>query len=163
MKYLTSLCLSFALTPIACAATMTATVYSTSNHEKLGEVTFTDSAYGLMITPNFTHLTPGEHGFHLHQNANCGNQGNDAGGHYDPAQTNSHQGPYGKGHLGDLPVLMVNAEGQANVPTVAPRLKTSDLTGLSIMIHAGGDNYSNNPPMGGGGARFACGVIEPAK
>jgi superoxide dismutase, Cu-Zn family len=28
------------------------------------------------------------------------------------------------------------------------------------MIHAGGDNYADQPqPLGGGGARIACGVI----
>lgn len=29
------------------------------------------------------------------------------------------------------------------------------------MVHAGGDNHSDHPqPLGGGGARFACGVIK---
>ena len=28
------------------------------------------------------------------------------------------------------------------------------------MIHSGGDNYSDEPKLGGGGARVACGVIE---
>ncbi len=28
------------------------------------------------------------------------------------------------------------------------------------MVHAGGDNHSDHPlPLGGGGERFACGVI----
>ncbi|EDQ9399748.1 superoxide dismutase family protein, partial [Salmonella enterica] len=45
---------------------------------------------------------------------------------------------------------------------LAPRLKSlSELKGHSLMIHAGGDNYSDNPAkLGGGGARFACGVVE---
>jgi Cu-Zn family superoxide dismutase len=29
------------------------------------------------------------------------------------------------------------------------------------MVHTGGDNYSDTPaPLGGGGARIACGVIK---
>ena len=37
----------------------------------------------------------------------------------------------------------------------------SALRGKSVVIHAGGDNYSDQPqPLGGGGARIACGVIE---
>ena len=44
---------------------------------------------------------------------------------------------------------------------VAPRLKVSDLAGHALVIHAGGDNYSDQPaPLGGGGARIACGVIK---
>lgn len=29
------------------------------------------------------------------------------------------------------------------------------------MVHAGGDNHSDHPlPLGGGGERFACGMIK---
>ena len=161
-KSLTTLCLTLALSPLTYAASMSASVYSTARQELLGTVTFVDSPYGLLITPQLTNLFPGPHGFHLHAVAKCSNKGADAGGHYDPANTNSHQGPYGKGHLGDLPVLVVGADSKASIPTLAPRLKTADLNGLSIMIHEGSDNYSDNPPMGGGGSRFACGVIKPS-
>ena len=84
-----------------------------------------------------------------------------AGGHLDPSNTGKHEGPYGKGHLGDLPVLYVGADGKAMLPVLAPRLKVADLKGRSLMIHAGGDNYSDQPDkLGGGGARIACGVIK---
>jgi Cu-Zn family superoxide dismutase len=44
---------------------------------------------------------------------------------------------------------------------IAPNLKLADVKGRAIMIHAGGDNYSDQPaPLGGGGARIACGVIK---
>jgi len=85
-----------------------------------------------------------------------------AGGHYDPLQTNKHEGPYGNGHLGDLPALYADQDGKASLPIVAPRLKTTDVRGRSLMIHAGGDNYADVPEkLGGGGSRMACGVIEP--
>ena len=43
----------------------------------------------------------------------------------------------------------------------APNLAVKDLKGRSVIIHAGGDNYSDQPaPLGGGGARIACGVIK---
>lgn len=143
------------------AAQVTSTIYATDNDTTpIGKVVFLDTDYGLLITPTLSTLPPGLHGLHLHQHANCADHGTGAGGHFDPKNTNSHQGPYGEGHLGDLPVLYVNADGKANTPTLAPRLKTSDLTGLAVMIHAGGDNYSDAPPLGGGGARMGCGVIQ---
>src|SRR5262249_24970487 len=84
-----------------------------------------------------------------------------AGGHYDPANTGKALGPLGEGHKGDLPALTVDADGRATKDVVAPHLKVSDVKGHSIMIHVGGDNYSDQPaPLGGGGARIACGVAK---
>ena len=43
----------------------------------------------------------------------------------------------------------------------APHLTVADVKGRSVIIHAGGDNYSDQPaPLGGGGARIACGVAR---
>ena len=138
-------------------------VSTDAREQSLGTVAFSDTENGLLITPHLKDLPPGLHGFHLHQIANCGDHGMDAGGHYDPNKTNSHEGPYGNGHLGDLPALYVNAAGLAVLPTLAPRLKISDINGLALMIHLGGDNYSNTPPLGGGGARIGCGVLQDAR
>ncbi len=84
-----------------------------------------------------------------------------AGGHYDPAHTKKHLGPLSTaGHRGDLPVLVVD-RGDATPPVNAPHLTVAEIRGRSIMIHAGGDNYSDIPlPLGGGGARIDCGVIR---
>ncbi|MCP6423609.1 superoxide dismutase family protein, partial [Klebsiella pneumoniae] len=74
-----------------------------------------------------------------------------AGGHLDPASSGKHLGPQGAGHLGDLPALVVNASGIANQPVAAPRLTLKDVQGRALMIHEGGDNYSDEPkPLGGG-------------
>ena len=134
-----------------------------------GVVTASDTNYGVVLSPNLTDLSPGMHGFHVHQNPACGAKekngkmvpGLAAGGHYDPKNTGFHSGPYGEGHLGDLPALYVDAPGKATYPILAPRLRVADLQGRSLMIHAGGDNNSDNPKkLGGGGARMACGVVK---
>ena len=70
-------------------------------------------------------------------------------------------GPMGEGHLGDLPRVDVAADGSARASLTAPRIKdVAALKGKTLMLHAGGDNYSDTPPLGGGGARYACGVLE---
>jgi superoxide dismutase, Cu-Zn family len=134
----------------------------------VGQVTVTESKHGLVFTPKLTGLTPGLHGFHLHENASCEPKEKDgkmvaagaAGAHYDPQSTKAHGTPWGEGHLGDLPALFVEDNGSAAQPVLAPRLKLSDLKGRAIMVHAGGDNHSDKPAaLGGGGARVACGVI----
>lgn len=143
------------------AAEAVAEVANTGNDKTVyGEVLFEDTPYGLLIIPHLSKLPSGAHGLHFHQHPDCDNMGDSAGGHYDPKQTNSHQGPYGEGHLGDLPVLFVTADGVAQTPILAPRLKVSNLQGLALMVHANGDNYTDTPPLGGGGARLACGVVK---
>lgn len=136
-------------------------VAASGQGERIGTVTLEDSFCGVLVTPQLTGLTPGAHGFHVHVNPDCGNNGLAAGGHLDPAKTDKHDGPYNKhGHMGDMPVLIVNQDGTANLPTLAPRFKLANIKGHSIVIHAGGDNYSDQPQkLGGGGERIACGVI----
>jgi superoxide dismutase, Cu-Zn family len=137
----------------------------------IGNVTASDSGYGLILKPALTGLPPGLHGFHVHEKPLCApamkegkmEAAQAAGGHLDPASTGRHEGPYGQGHLGDLPALYVAPDGKADYPVLAPRLKTSDLRGHSIMIHAGGDNHADHPaPLGGGGGRMACGIVPQA-
>ncbi len=135
----------------------------------IGTVLISEGPAGLVFTPQLIDLAPGVHGFHVHQNADCAAGMKDgkmvpglaAGGHYDPANAGKHEGPHGKGHLGDLPALTVGADGKAVTAVTAPHLKMADLKGRSLMIHAGGDNYADQPaPLGGGGARVACGAIK---
>jgi Cu-Zn family superoxide dismutase len=136
--------------------------------KQVGTITATESDYGVIFTPRLAGLTPGLHGFHLHDKPSCGAQEKDgkmvaglaAGGHFDPDGTNTHAGPWANGHLGDLPALYVGANSSAVYPVLAPRLKLTDLPGHSLMIHVGGDNHADHPEkLGGGGARVACGVI----
>jgi len=57
---------------------------------------------------------------------------------------------------------VADAAGRANTPVQAARLGMEELAGRALMVHVGGDNYSDSPdPLGGGGARFACGLISP--
>jgi len=126
----------------AAAATATATINSisaTGVGAPLGTVAFTDSATGLVITSRISGLPPGKHGFHIHEKGTCGpgmNQGKQAAGF----AAGSHYDDFRR---------------------IAPAIKVAEIRGRSIMVHAGGDNYSDAPaPLGGGGARTACGVIE---
>lgn len=138
----------------------------------IGSVIATGTPYGVLFTPKLTGLPPGEHGFHMHENASCAPKEKDgkpvaalaAGGHFDPSRSGKHEGPYGKGHLGDLPALVVASDGKAVSPVLAPRLKMADLAGHAFMIHAGGDNHADHPAaLGGGGARIACGLASTNK
>jgi Cu-Zn family superoxide dismutase len=136
----------------------------------IGVVSITESPNGLVFTPKLTDLPAGPHGYHVHENGSCGVNEKDgkkvaagaAGGHFDPNGTKQHLGPTGQGHLGDLPPLVVGGDGRAVVPVTVPHLKSlAEVKGKALMIHAGGDNFADKPqPLGGGGERIACGVIQ---
>jgi Cu-Zn family superoxide dismutase len=137
--------------------------------ESIGTVTIKESKDGLTLEPNLHGLTPGEHGFHVHEKPSCDPADKDgkktaaqaAGGHYDPEGTKAHKGPGGGGHKGDLPKLVVSEKGEAKDKLDVKGLTLADVQGKALMIHAGGDNYSDTPkPLGGGGERFACGVVK---
>ena len=135
----------------------------------LGTVRIVETPYGLAFYPALNGLPPGLHGFHIHEKPSCAPAEKDgapvpalaAGGHLDTQGSKKHGEPWGDGHLGDLPPLYVAADGTATTPVLGPRLKLADVHQRSMMIHAGGDNHADHPaPLGGGGARVACGVID---
>ena len=138
--------------------------------ESIGTVTVSQGAQGVVFKTDLKGLPPGPHGFHMHENGSCEVStangqvvpAGAAGGHLDPAHSGHHEGPEHAGHLGDLPVLTADASGVAAETLAAPRITDLQaIKGHALMIHAGGDNYAAAPwPLGGGGARLACGVLE---
>jgi len=154
-----------ALTTIALADTTISMNFTSENGtgESAGTIVISEKYNGLLFTPDLHGLTPGAHGFHIHQNPSCDKNGMAAGTHFDPNNTGKHLGPYNDdGHNGDLPVLYVNSDGTATTPVFAPRLRhITDISQHALMVHNGGDNYSDAPEkLGGGGARMVCGVIN---
>lgn len=138
--------------------------------EPVGTVTISETDGGASFKLALHGLQPGQHGFHVHENGNCGPTllngvripAGAAGGHLDPEHVGKHEGPVGEGHLGDLPAVEVEANGTVNQTLVAPRIKDiATLRGHALVIHIGGDNYKDTPTaLGGGGGRFACGIVE---
>ena len=137
--------------------------------QQIGIVHAMDGGNGLVLQAKLQGLTPGLHGFHVHENPSCDPKEKDgkpeaalaAGGHYDPQHRGKHEGPIGMGHLGDLPPLNASVDGSVDMSVTAPRLKLTDIRNHALMIHAGGDNFADQPkPLGGGGARVACGVVK---
>jgi len=140
--------------------------------KSVGTVTVSESKDGVTLATDLKGLPPGEHGFHLHEKGSCdpgekeGKKvaGGSAGAHFDPDATKAHKGPGGGGHKGDLPKLEVSDKGVAKAKLEVAGLKLDDVAGRTLMIHAGGDNYSDTPkPLGGGGDRVVCGVVPAAK
>jgi len=148
-----------------------------------GTAEFTESDQGGMGGPNgrgtgklvtitlaVSGLKPGLHGVHLHAVGKCAPDFAAAGGHFDPGPS-GNQDPDANHpfHMGDLPQLVVNANGRGVERMVTTRVTLSDgplslfdADGSSIIIHANQDQGITGDPRSGvsGGPRVACGVIE---
>jgi Cu-Zn family superoxide dismutase len=157
------------VTGVAFAQQLTVDINKTSDAgvgDKIGTITIAEGKKGTTFKVAVTGLPAGNHGFHVHDKGDCAAAMKDgkmepgfaAGSHYDPSGTKTHKGPQGAGHKGDLPVLTSGAKG-INQTVTAPHLKLADVLGRALMIHDGGDNYSDSPENGGGKGRIACGVV----
>lgn len=141
-------------------------LYPTEGNEVHGTVTFEQSDSGVVVNVKIEGLTPGKHGFHIHEFGDCSaSDGTSAGGHFNPTGM-EHGSPMGEmRHVGDLGNLEANAEGKAEYMHVDSHLKlngANSIIGRSIIVHADEDDLKTQP-TGNAGARVACGSIGVMK
>lgn len=122
---------------------------------------------GVVIDGKIEGLSPGKHGFHIHQNGDCSaSDASSAGGHYAP-DDNKHGGPKSdEHHAGDLGNIEADQKGVANVQKRPNWLTLIDdrnpIAGKSIVVHSGEDDLESQP-SGAAGKRVACGVITTSQ
>ena len=142
-----------------------ATLDSTSGSTAKGTVHFADAGDGnVEVQVDLTGVPPGTHGFHLHEKGACGNNGNDAGGHFNPTGM-IHGAPDAVSHhAGDFGNVTADANGEVHTrfTTHSISLKAGDATnpvGHAVVLHANADDLVSQP-SGNAGARIACGVVQ---
>jgi Cu-Zn family superoxide dismutase len=128
-----------------------------------GTVTFLEEVEGVRVTANIEGLTPGPHGFHIHEKGDCSSDdGSSAGGHFNPTGAPHGAPTSGQHHLGDFGNIEANKDGVARFERVFYFLRmegTNSILGHSIIVHEKPDDMASQP-SGNAGARQACGVIE---
>jgi Cu-Zn family superoxide dismutase len=135
----------------------------TQGNKVEGTVTFYEAAKGLRVVAHITGLTPGEHGFHVHEHGDCSApDASSAGGHFNPTSV-PHGAPGAEQHhIGDLGNVNADAEGHVHLDKVFPFLTVAgenSIVGRGLIVHAGRDDLTSQP-TGDAGGRVACGVIE---
>ena len=137
----------------------------------LGRVYFYSQGTKISVLAVGAFINPGFHGFHVHSVGACEPPFTTAGGHLNP--TGATHGS----HRGDMPPLLVQADGTARVEFLTDRLVLADIfdtDGSAIIVHADPDNAANIPSRygvadattlntGDAGSRIACGVVVKAK
>jgi len=138
----------------------------TKGNNVSGTVTFTKVDGGVKIVADVAGLTPGQHGFHIHEFGDCSApDAASAGGHFNPHHM-QHGGPDATvRHAGDFGNLEADASGKAHYERVDTMISldgADSIIGHGVIVHEKADDLKTQP-TGNAGARVACGAIGVAK
>jgi Cu-Zn family superoxide dismutase len=151
-------CASMSMGPSA-----TATLSPTSGSTASGTVKLTQNGDGSVhVWADLTGVPAGVHGFHIHEKGDCGDNGNAAGGHYNPAST-AHGAPnVDPHHAGDFGNVTADSQGRVKTDFTTRSVTVSDgsmsAIGHAVILHANPDDLTTQP-SGNAGPRIACGVV----
>jgi len=147
--------------PAAAVTKAVCVVHPLGDSKAKGKVTFVKQADGVMVTAEISGLTPGDHGFHVHEWGDASSaDGMSAGGHFNPGGHQHGRPDATERHAGDFGNLTADAQGNAKYSRVDKAMTlegTTSVIGRSIIIHANKDDFSQ--PTGNAGGRVAIGVI----
>jgi Cu-Zn family superoxide dismutase len=142
-------------------------LHPTAGNKVTGTVTFTPVAGGVQVHAQIAGLTPGKHGFHIHEFGDCSAaDASSAGAHFNPTNQ-PHAGPDAAArHEGDMGNVEADTSGNARLDYVDHQISLANdaksAIGRSVIVHAKPDDLKTQP-SGDSGARIACGVIGWAK
>ncbi|KAJ1355317.1 hypothetical protein KIN20_012661 [Parelaphostrongylus tenuis] len=146
-----------------------ATMFAKGNlQSEIGMVDFIQKENMVKIGGVVRGLTPGFHGFHVHENGNLGNGCADAGDHYNPFNMD-HGAPNDENrHVGDLGNIFASLTNITLISILDPLVSLigpNSVVGRAVVIHSDMDDLGRgNSPMskttGNSGGRVACGVIR---
>jgi superoxide dismutase, Cu-Zn family len=132
----------------------------TADGADAGKVRFQEMRAGVLVVAELTGLPQGEHGLHIHAIGACEPDFSAAGDHLAPDDHEHGFATTDTPHAGDLPNIVVNADGDASAQFLNWRLTFDDLLdadGAAIVVHERADTYMDPASAG---ERIACGVID---
>jgi Cu-Zn family superoxide dismutase len=146
----------------AAAQKAVAVMQATSGSKVTGVVTFTARDGHVEVSGEIHGLTPGLHGFHVHEFGDISApDGSSAGNHFNPTDM-PHGGPEdAKHHVGDLGNIEADTEGKAIIKLRDQALALDgphSIIGRTLVVHAKADDLKSQP-SGDAGDRVGCGVI----
>jgi Cu-Zn family superoxide dismutase len=143
-----------------------AVLHPTLGNDVTGVVTFAKTANGIEVIADIDGLTPGKHGFHIHEYGDCSaGDATSAGGHFNPNNMPHGNRTEAQRHVGDLGNIVADSTGKAHLEWTDMLLAFSgpnDIIGRAVVVHGGEDDLQSQP-SGNAGPRVACGVIGIAQ
>ena len=139
-----------------------AVLHPASGSQVMGTVTFTKTDDAVQVVADVTGLTPGQHGFHIHEFGDCSaTDATSAGGHFNPTHKPHGAPDAAERHVGDLGNLEADASGKAHLEWKDKVMKLTgedSIVGHAMIVHQKADDLKTQP-TGNAGGRVACGVI----
>lgn len=138
-----------------------------SGSELRGTATLVEVEGGVRIRAEIQSAPPGEHGFHIHQSADCSAaDAKSAGGHFAPRGHQHGLPSDDERHLGDLGNIRVAEDGTGSKTIVVDEANLQrgherSFLERALMVHAKPDD--GGQPTGNAGARIGCGPITASK
>jgi Cu-Zn family superoxide dismutase len=144
----------------------TAVIHPTKGNKASGSVVFSLEDHGVKVVAHISGLTPGEHGFHIHEYGDCNcDDAVCAGDHFNPTNE-PHASPHdAHRHAGDLGNIVADEHGNAQLSYIDSHLTLNgphSIVGKAVIVHADKDDLVSQP-TGNAGKRIGCGVIGTAK
>ena len=135
-----------------------ADVLPTRDNKTRGMLRLVQKGKDIHVHGKIRNLSPGEHGFHIHQFGDLRDMaaGTSAGGHFNP--TGAEHGTLEHGHVGDLGNITADSEGVATVDVTLKDTKLHFILGRAFVVHADRDDLKSQP-SGAAGPRVGLGVI----
>jgi len=132
-----------------------------------GQVNFTSTNGGVLVEGEINGLTPGKHGFHVHQFGDVSGGCASTGGHFNPYKKDHGARDAKDRHVGDLGNVLADAHGVAKFSFTDDRITLDgecNIVGRAIVVHAGEDDYGlgghdDSKTTGHAGGRVGCGII----
>lgn len=125
-----------------------------------GTITLMAMGDGVHFSGTLSGLTPGKHGFHIHETGDCSApDASSAGGHFNPTSKNHGAPDAAEHHAGDLGNIEADSYGNAEVNVHINGLTLDAVKGKALIVHADADDFQTQP-TGNAGARVACGVVK---
>jgi Cu-Zn family superoxide dismutase len=142
----------------------TAQLQPTKGGKTIGEATFEQVGDKVRVVVFVQGLKPEqEHGLHIHEGGDCGADGMNAKGHFNPFSKPHASHGSSERHAGDLPSLKANKKGRAKIDLETDLITLAsgpgNIVGRSLIVHADPDDHKTQP-TGNAGGRIACGVIK---
>jgi Cu-Zn family superoxide dismutase len=152
-----------AAAPTAAVAVLQATA---KGPQVKGTISFTKAPDGIKVEGEITGLTPGKHGFHVHEFGDVTSQdGTSAGGHFNPSSAPHGAPDSDKRHAGDFGNVEADQTGTAKISFVDKQISfegPTSILGRGLVVHAKADDLKTQP-SGDAGDRVAVGVIGVRK
>jgi len=127
-----------------------------------GTIRFVRLKKGVRVTGEIYGLTPGKHGFHIHENGACDRPTFEtAGPHFNP-DAHKHGDMTMDSHAGDYGNIVADDYGVAKFSFIDKEASFKgkySIIGKSVLIHEKEDDLKTDP-SGNSGARIGCGIIQ---